>query len=298
MQLAPPGAAWSYNNAGFGVAGRIVEVVTGKPFGDAVDELVFGRSGSSSRSRASGDLVVFPFAVGACSVRPPPGRRSAGPAEAVHARRRASPRAESAMSMTDAARYARFHLGNGTNMNGERVLTRATLDEMQRPQLRKQGYDEDIGLAWHLRTVGGVKTVAHGGTLTGHVLLLEMVPDKNFAIADTHQFRQGLAPHPGRRARGAARLSRRGLRAEPGDWPSRLERNSALRESACRAAGADSIRRPLRAADEYRRRTRRERSSGRPREAARPRGPMRRCHLRSTAGSRDGHRRFRAGCVG
>ena len=68
-------------------------------------------------------------------------------------------------------------------MNGERVLTRATLDEMQRPQLRKQGYDEDIGLAWHLRTVGGVKTVAHGGTFTGHVLLLELVPDKNFAIA-------------------------------------------------------------------------------------------------------------------
>jgi len=53
MQLAPPGAAWSYNNAGFGVAGRIIEVVTGKTFSEAIDDLVFGPIGltrSSSRS--------------------------------------------------------------------------------------------------------------------------------------------------------------------------------------------------------------------------------------------------------
>ena len=54
---------------------------------------------------------------------------------------------------------------------------------MQTPQLRKQGYDEDIGLAWHLRTVGGVRTAAHGGTFAGHILLLELVPEKNFAMA-------------------------------------------------------------------------------------------------------------------
>ena len=30
MQIAPPGKAWSYNNAGFSIAGRVIEVVTGK----------------------------------------------------------------------------------------------------------------------------------------------------------------------------------------------------------------------------------------------------------------------------
>jgi hypothetical protein len=54
---------------------------------------------------------------------------------------------------------------------------------MRRPQLRKQAYDEDIGLAWHLRTVGALRTAAHGGTFSGHILLLELVPEKNFAIA-------------------------------------------------------------------------------------------------------------------
>src|SRR5262249_53575895 len=57
-----------------------------------------------------------------------------------------------------------------------------SLELMRTPQLRKQGYDDDIGLAWHLRTVGPIRTAAHGGTLAGHILLLELVPERNFAI--------------------------------------------------------------------------------------------------------------------
>jgi hypothetical protein len=35
MQVAPPGAAWSYNNAGFSIAGRVIEAVTGTPINRA-----------------------------------------------------------------------------------------------------------------------------------------------------------------------------------------------------------------------------------------------------------------------
>jgi hypothetical protein len=87
------------------------------------------------------------------------------------------------MSMSELLEYAKFHLGDGRGPGGSRILARATLDEMQRAQLRKQAYDEDMGLGWHLRTVGGVRTAAHGGTFSGHILLVELVPDKNFAIA-------------------------------------------------------------------------------------------------------------------
>src|SRR5438046_4620118 len=41
MQLAPPGMAWSYNNAGFSVAGRVIETVTGMSINAAVRDLVF-----------------------------------------------------------------------------------------------------------------------------------------------------------------------------------------------------------------------------------------------------------------
>ena len=41
MQVAPPGAAWSYNNAGFSIAGRVIEAVTGTPINRAIRDLVF-----------------------------------------------------------------------------------------------------------------------------------------------------------------------------------------------------------------------------------------------------------------
>ena len=39
-----------------------------------------------------------------------------------------------------------------------------------------------MGIGWHLRAVGPVHTASHGGTLSGHLLLLEIVPERNFAI--------------------------------------------------------------------------------------------------------------------
>jgi CubicO group peptidase (beta-lactamase class C family) len=41
MQVAPPAAAWSYNNAGFSVSGRVIEAVTGTSINRAIRDLVF-----------------------------------------------------------------------------------------------------------------------------------------------------------------------------------------------------------------------------------------------------------------
>ena len=86
------------------------------------------------------------------------------------------------MCITDLLAYAKFHMGDGTAANGERVLTRASLELMRTPQLQKQSTDDEIGLAWHLRRVGPLRVAAHGGTLGGHILLLEIVPEQHFAI--------------------------------------------------------------------------------------------------------------------
>jgi hypothetical protein len=86
------------------------------------------------------------------------------------------------LCMMDLLGYARFHLGDGTAPSGERLLSRSSLEMMRAAQLRKQATDDDIGLGWHLRKVGPLGVAAHGGTLAGHILLLELVPEKNFAI--------------------------------------------------------------------------------------------------------------------
>jgi hypothetical protein len=74
-------------------------------------------------------------------------------------------------------------MGDGTSATGERVLKRESLEQMRTVQAHKQGTDDDIGLAWHIRQVGPIHTYGHGGTLAAHILLLEIVPERNFAIA-------------------------------------------------------------------------------------------------------------------
>lgn len=178
MQLAPPGAAWSYNNAGFSVAGRVIESVTGMSINAAIRDLVFKPLALEHAGTTAGEFITQRFALGH-AVRedsPPALQRPFVPSTSVTA-------GGVGLCLTDLLSYARFHLGDGTAPDGARVLTRATLELMRTPQMRKQSMDDEIGLAWHLRTVGSIRTAAHGGTLAGHILLLELVPERNFAIA-------------------------------------------------------------------------------------------------------------------
>ena len=178
MQVAPPGAAWSYNNAGFSVAGRVIEAVTGTSINRAVRDLVFAPLGLAHAGTTAGDFIVNRFAAGHANRgdAPPTLQRPFSPSTSVTA-------GGIGLCITDLLAYARFHLGDGTTASGERVLSQASLEQMRTAQLRKQGTDDDIGLAWHLRTIGGLRVAAHGGTLAGHILLLELAPERNFAIA-------------------------------------------------------------------------------------------------------------------
>ena len=178
MQIAPREAAWSYNNAGFSIAGRVIEVVTGQSINAAIRNLVFNPLGLERAGTTAGDFIVNRFAAPHANSgdAPPTLMRPFVPSTSVTA-------GGVGVSLSDLMSYARFHLGDGTSASGERVLTRASLDQMKTPQLRKQSTGDEIGIAWHLRTVGPIKTAAHGGTLAGHILLLELVPEHDFAIA-------------------------------------------------------------------------------------------------------------------
>ncbi len=173
----PPAAVWSYNNAGFSVSGRVIESVTGTSINRAVRDLVFTPLGLAHAGTTAGDFLVNRFASGHANRadHPPSLQRPFSPSTSVTA-------GGIGLCVTDLLAYARFHMGNGTTATGERVLTRASLEQMRTPQVRKQGTDDDIGLGWHLRTVGPLRVAAHGGTLAGHILLLEIVPERNFAI--------------------------------------------------------------------------------------------------------------------
>jgi CubicO group peptidase (beta-lactamase class C family) len=176
MQVAPPAAAWSYNNAGFSVAGRVIESVTGMSINRAVRDLVFTPLGLVHAGTTAGDFIVNRFAAGH-SNRDGAAflQRPFSPSVSVTA-------GGVGLCITDLMNYAKFHLGDGTAPSGERLLSKASLEMMRTTQLHKQSTDDDIGIAWHLRNVGPLRVAAHGGTLSGHILLIELVPEKNFAI--------------------------------------------------------------------------------------------------------------------
>lgn len=177
MQVAPPAAAWSYNNAGFSTAGRVIEAVTGVSINRAMRDLVFTPLGLEHAGTTAGDFIVNRFAAGHSRREnaPPVLQRPFSPSVSVTA-------GGIGICIADLLAYARFHMSDG-RVNGQPVLSRASLELMRTPQLRKQSTDDDMGVGWHLRSVGALRVAAHGGTLGGHILLLEIAPERNFAIA-------------------------------------------------------------------------------------------------------------------
>jgi Beta-lactamase class C and other penicillin binding proteins len=63
-QLTPVGELWSYNNAGFVLAGRVIEAATGQRFEDVVQELVFDPLELTSSSFWPWEVMTHRFVVG------------------------------------------------------------------------------------------------------------------------------------------------------------------------------------------------------------------------------------------
>ncbi len=182
-RLAAPGEVWSYNNAGFALTGRVLEVVTGKPIHEALRELVFAPLGLSRTVTRLTDAMTYPLSLGH--------RDRDGRVEVIRPFQTTSSTTAGGVltTLTDLMAYARFQMGDGRAPGGAAYLSRARLDEMQTAQVRKHGTGDEMGAGWHLRPVGGLATVAHGGTLNGHCLLVELVPSRNlaFTVLTNHQ---------------------------------------------------------------------------------------------------------------
>ena len=176
-QIAPLGRVWSYNNAGFALAGRVIEKVSGKPIHEALRELVFAPLGLTRTFTRLTDAMPYRFTLG---------HRDRGDAvEVIRPFQTTSSTTAGGVltSIADIMRYARFHLGDGRTPEGAAYLSAEPLAMMKTPQFVKSGTTDQMGVGWHVRSVGGVPTLAHGGTLNGHCLLLQLVPSKGLAFA-------------------------------------------------------------------------------------------------------------------
>jgi CubicO group peptidase (beta-lactamase class C family) len=178
--IAPPGTRTSYSQAGYNLAGRIVEKVTGLTFEQAVASLVFEPVGLPHSFYLHDEVMTRRFAVGH-------NRGADGKLSIARLRRR--PRGDNpggglASSAADMLCWARFHLGDGRADGGERVLPAEVLHRMQQPTARLQGSNmgHAVGICWFLRNVDGVPAIGHGGSTNGQFAELLIVPERSFAV--------------------------------------------------------------------------------------------------------------------
>ncbi len=184
-QMTAPGELWAYCSAGFMLAGRVVEVVTGQTYEVAMRQRIFEPLGLTRSFFFAQEAMVYPMAVG--HVLTTPGGDEYEVCRTYGLSRSVAPAGGIISDARDLLTFAAFFMGDGT-WNGRRVLSPASLQAMLTPQVRAAhflaaGYAEWGGLGWAIRFLEGEQVVEHGGSLSGFQVKLKFVPARRFAIA-------------------------------------------------------------------------------------------------------------------
>jgi CubicO group peptidase (beta-lactamase class C family) len=170
-QQTPLGTLWSYNNSGFALAGRVIEIVTGKTYEEALKELLLDPLGLKMTFIFPQDVMTYNFAVGHNVIDSKP----------VVARewalaRAANPVGSIVSSAKDQLKYARFHLSDGSPL-----LKPESIRAMQTVQTNG-ALDDKFGITWFIRDINGVRTFQHGGATNGQLSAFLFIPERNFAL--------------------------------------------------------------------------------------------------------------------
>ena len=173
-QVQPLGTIWSYNNTGFNVASRIIEIVTQKPYEQAVQEMLLDPLKLDMTYFYPSDILfTHRFVVGHQKVD---GKMQVARPWAIG---RAGNGVGGVVStVQDLLKYARFHMGNGK----KGVLSGKSLKAMRVPQA-DAGARGQMGITWFIRQVGEVTAYAHGGATNGQQAYFFFIPDQDFACA-------------------------------------------------------------------------------------------------------------------
>ena len=196
-QVVPLRGHWSYNNAGFFVAGRVIEVVTGMTWEAAVTELVFRPLGMDHTLFFPNDIMTHRFAAGHNKIdeefvvqRPWQMMRSAGPAGS-----------SCSSTVNDMMKYAHFMMdgtlaptpepedgedrpaeGTGAEPTPLATLDRSRLWAPVRPiGIAINGFPGErgqIGQSWFIDQYENAVVISHGGTTLGQQSDFWVSPDR------------------------------------------------------------------------------------------------------------------------
>lgn len=174
-QITPFAELISYNNAGYNLAGRVLEAITGRVFSDLIKEMIFEplemshtyilpwevmthRYASGHNHTEDGVEVATPWFIG----------RASGPAGGI------------ITCVKDMLNYIKFHLSNGI-YNGIRLLSEESLETLHTPQIYFTPH-HSIAMTFWVDESRRTRTLGHGGGTVGQISLLTLVPEYNFGM--------------------------------------------------------------------------------------------------------------------
>jgi CubicO group peptidase (beta-lactamase class C family) len=172
---APPGTKYIYSNAGYAVAGAMIERVTGRSWEALMKRRLFAPLGMASAGfgppaspgRVDQPWGHIPREQGPKPVPPGPGADNPpaiGPAGTVHC------------TIGDLAKYAMFHLEGARGQ--EKLLPASSFRKLHTPAA---GQDYALGWVVTKRQWGGGTVLTHAGSNTMFYCVMWLAPRKRFA---------------------------------------------------------------------------------------------------------------------
>jgi CubicO group peptidase (beta-lactamase class C family) len=180
--LFAPGESIHYTNPGFSLAARIIEVLSGKTFNQALEDEVYAPCGMDLSCTSATQTILHRTAIGS---HPDPET-----GEVVATRMFMLPvsgagaGATAIVTIPEIIAFGRTHLDGGVAPNGTRVLSEELAEAM-----RTVTYDlgtpnaPPMGLGWWLMPIGGTTALWHGGGSPGGTSSLAVFPEHGLVVA-------------------------------------------------------------------------------------------------------------------
>lgn len=175
--FADQGEIYSYSSAGFWLSGFVVEELQGKPYADAMTELLFKPLGMEQTTLRPLMAITYPFAHGHAIeagkpsiLRPLFNNVAMWPAGSMWS------------NTHDLSRWVIAFLNEG-RLDGKQMLSTSLVNQMVQHHVRVPG-ETDSYYAYGLTTFKyrGLEFVGHGGFSRGYGSMIQMVPAKKFAV--------------------------------------------------------------------------------------------------------------------
>jgi CubicO group peptidase (beta-lactamase class C family) len=183
-QIAAPGTIWSYSNSGFSILGRIVEVLTGTTFEQALRDRIFAPLGLKHTVSFADEAIVHPTSVGHVATPDDPSTLMVSPTWGLW--RAFGPMGSAVVaSAGDVLAFAKLHVDGGVAPDGTRLLDAGLAASMLDQQVEL--VDDTVlgqgwGLGWILDHWGDVAVIGHDGNSIGQNAFMRVAPAERFGF--------------------------------------------------------------------------------------------------------------------